>query len=38
MRTIMSVLIALSVLAGIAIQASAFDPKDFWEQQERNLP
>ena len=38
MKTIVSALIALSVLAGIAGQASAFDPKTFWEQQERNLP
>jgi hypothetical protein len=38
MRTIVSALIALAVLAGIAGHASALDPKTFWEQQERNLP
>lgn len=35
MKTIMSVLIALSVLAGIAAPASALDAKTFWDQQER---
>jgi len=38
MKTIVSLLIALSVLTGIAGQASAFDSRTFWEQQERNLP
>jgi len=35
MKTIVSVLIALSVLTGIAGSASALDTKTFWEQQER---
>jgi hypothetical protein len=35
MKTMLSVLIALSVLAGVAAPASAFDAKDFYEQQGR---
>jgi hypothetical protein len=35
MKTIVSVLVALSVLAGIAGSASALDPKTFYEQQDR---
>jgi hypothetical protein len=35
MKTIVSALIALSVLAGIAAPASAFDAKSFYEQQDR---
>jgi hypothetical protein len=35
MKTIISTLIALSVLAGIAAPASAVDPKQFYEQQDR---
>ena len=35
MKTIVSALIALSVLAGVATSASAFDAKNFYEQQER---
>ena len=36
MKIIVSVLIALSVLAGITAPASAaFDAKAFWEQQDR---
>jgi hypothetical protein len=35
MKTIVSALIALSVIAGIAAPASAFDAKGFYEQQER---
>jgi hypothetical protein len=35
MRIIVSSLIALSVLAGIAAPASALDVKGFYEQQER---
>jgi len=31
MKTIFSALLALSVLAGIAAPASAFDSKTFWE-------
>ena len=38
MKTIVSALIALSVLAGIAAApASALDGKKFWQQQEQNL-
>ena len=36
MQIIVSALIALSVLAGIAAPASALDAKSFYEQQERN--
>ena len=35
MKTIVSALIALSVLAGIAAPASAMDAKAFYEQQDR---
>jgi hypothetical protein len=35
MKTIVSVFVALSVLAGIAGSASALDPKTFYEQQDR---
>lgn len=35
MRTMVSVLLELSVLAGIAAPASALDDNTFWEQQER---
>ena len=35
MKTIVSALIALSVLAGIAAPASAFDAKGFYGQLER---
>jgi hypothetical protein len=38
MKTLASALIALAVLTGVVVQASAFDPKSFFEQQERNLP
>jgi len=38
MKTIVSALIALSVIAGVAAPASAFDSKSFFEQQTRNLP
>ena len=38
MKTILSALIALSVIAGVAAPASAFDAKTFFEQQARNLP
>jgi hypothetical protein len=34
-KTIVSALLALSVLAGIAAPASAFDAKSFYEQQDR---
>jgi hypothetical protein len=36
MKTILSALIVLSVLAGIAGTANAFDAKTFYEEQERN--
>jgi hypothetical protein len=36
MKTIVSALIALSVLAGIAAPASAFDAKSFYEQLDRH--
>jgi hypothetical protein len=36
MKTIVSALIALSILAGIAAPVSAaFDGKSFWDQQDR---
>ncbi len=35
MKSIASVLIALSLLAGIVAPAHAFDAKSFFEQQER---
>ena len=35
MKTIVSALIALSVIAGVATSASAFDAKSFYEQQEK---
>jgi hypothetical protein len=35
MKTILSALVALSVLAGIAGSANALDTKFFWEQQDR---
>jgi hypothetical protein len=42
MRSLIAALIAVSVLGLVlglvAIPAGAFDPKTFWEQQERNLP
>jgi hypothetical protein len=42
MRAILAVALALSVLAGVAGTAFAADndqfPRDFWQQQQRNLP
>ena len=35
MKTIVSALVALSVLAGIVGSTNALDTKTFWEQQER---
>jgi hypothetical protein len=35
MRTIVSALIAVSVLGLVAVPASAFDSKSFYDQQER---
>ena len=36
MKTILSALVALSVLSGVAVSASAFDSKSFYEQQDRS--
>jgi hypothetical protein len=37
MKTLVSALVALSVVAGVAsAPASALDAKTFWEQQDRN--
>ena len=38
MKTIVSVLIALSVIASVAAPASALDAKTFFEQVDGNLP
>jgi hypothetical protein len=41
MRQFLAAVVALSVLAGAAGSALAVDevfPRDFWKQQERNLP
>jgi len=35
MKTILSALLALSVIAGVAGSASAFDPKAFFDQIDR---
>ena len=35
MKIIVSALVALSVLAGVAASANAFDAKSFYEQQDR---
>jgi hypothetical protein len=35
MKKILSAIVALSVLTGMAATASAFDSKSFFEQQER---
>jgi hypothetical protein len=35
MKIILSALLALSVLTGVAASASAFDAKTFYEQQDR---
>ena len=35
MKTIVSALIALSVLTGVAASANAFDAKSFFEEQDR---
>ena len=35
MKTIMSAIVALSVLTGVAASANAFDAKDFYQQQDR---
>jgi len=36
MKTILSALVALAVIAGVAGTASAFDPKAFYEQIDRD--
>jgi len=36
MKTILSALIALSVIVGVAGSASAFDAKEFYERVDRN--
>jgi len=36
MKTILSALIALSVIAGVAGTANALDAKTFWEQMDRD--
>jgi hypothetical protein len=36
MKSIMSALIALSVIAGVAGSAQAFDGKSFFEQQDKD--
>ena len=36
MKTIVSALIALSLLTSIAAPASALDAKEFWQQQDRD--
>ncbi len=36
MKTIVSAIVALSVLTGIAASANAFDAKTFYEQQDRS--
>jgi hypothetical protein len=41
MKTLLSALVALSVLAGVAAPASAshgFSADGFWQQQQNNLP
>jgi hypothetical protein len=36
MKAILSAIIVLSVMAGVAAPASAFDAKSFWQQQDEN--
>ena len=38
MKTIVSALIALSVITSVAAPASALDAKTFFEQVDRNVP
>ena len=35
MKILLSALLALSVLAGVADSANALDPKTFWEENDR---
>jgi hypothetical protein len=37
MKTIISIMLILSVLAGMAAPATAFDAKTFYENQERQI-
>jgi hypothetical protein len=37
MKTIISVMLVLSALAGLAAPAAAFDTKTFYEQQDRQI-
>jgi hypothetical protein len=36
MKTLLSIIVALSVLTGVAASASTFDAKTFYEQQDRS--
>jgi len=36
MKTLLSALLALTVLTGVAASASAFDAKTFYQEQERS--
>jgi len=36
MKTLLSALLALTVLAGVAASASAFDSKTFYQEQDRS--
>jgi hypothetical protein len=38
MKTIASALVALSLFVAVAAPAGAFDPRTFFEEQQRNLP
>ena len=38
MKTIVSALIALSVITSVAAPANAWDAKTFWEEMARNVP
>ena len=37
MKTIVSALVALSLLTAITAPASALDSKEFWQQQDRSI-
>jgi hypothetical protein len=38
MKTMISALIALALLVGTAIPASALSPEEIWDQMEKRLP
>jgi hypothetical protein len=38
MKTIASALVALSLFVAVAAPASAFDPRTYFQELERNLP